>query len=379
MLRKFVALAALSFVLAGWATADDRHEREKVKIEKVKIMTQNMDDGTDQTYVIAALTGQLPIPVPSAVDLTFLELQASNFEGRAKALARRIAHEKPDILALQEAALWRFQPTGGPELVLYDNLDLLRAALKKLGVPYDKVAEISLTDLALDGDQIGGALRWTDRNAVLVRSDLKRPNFYLSNVHARTFDAAFPFPVSPDLTLMITAGWISADVHIGDERFRFVTTHLESPIATIPEATDVQVAQAQELINALSDTRMPIVICGDFNSDATRGGGVEDTGTFHFFETAGYAEAWPVTHRKRDLGLTWPIFLEDQFPGGGLPPPFFAASQPTERIDLFFSKGMDVVSSELVLAPVPGSFTPPLFDTPPFGSDHAGVIAIFRP
>lgn len=363
MLRKLAVLALLSLAVTGWAAADDRHEGDSVKI-----MTQNMDDGTDQTYIIAAITGQLPIPVPSAVDLTFAELQASNFEGRARLLAARIARENPDLVALQEASLWRFRPAGGNEVVLYDNLDLLRSALRKLGVPYDKVAEISLSDLALDGDQIGGALRFTDRNAVLVRSDLRRPKFYLSNVHSQTFDAAFPFA-----GLTITAGYISADVHIGDERFRFVTTHLETPIAGIPEATGVQVAQAQELIHALRNLAIPVVICGDFNSDANHGGFVDNTPTVGLIEAAGYAETWPATHRKRDLGLTWPLFLEDQFPGGGLPPPFFAASEPFERIDLFFSKGMDVVSSELVLAPARGS------SVPPFGSDHAGVIAIFHP
>jgi endonuclease/exonuclease/phosphatase family metal-dependent hydrolase len=363
MLRKFAVLAALSFAVAGWAAA--AHPDANVP---VKIMTQNMDDGTDQTYIIAALTGQLPIPVPSAVDLTFAELQASNFEGRSRLLAREIAERKPEIVALQEAALWRFQPSGGKEVVLYDNIDLLRSALKKLGVPYDKVAEISLLDLALDGDLIAGALRFTDRNAVLVRSDLHRPKFYLSNVHSRTFDAAFPFE-----GLTITAGYISADVHMGDELFRFVTTHLETPIQGIPEAAEVQVLQAQELIEALRDVRMPVVICGDFNSDANHGGFVDDTLTVGLIEKAGYAETWPATHRKRDLGLTWPLFLEDQFPGGGLPPPFFAHSKPFERIDLFFSKDVDVVDSDLVLAPAHGS------SIPPFGSDHAGVIAVFRP
>jgi endonuclease/exonuclease/phosphatase family metal-dependent hydrolase len=166
---------------------------------------------------------------------------------------------------------------------------------------------------------------------------------------------------------------------MGNERFRFVTTHLGSPIQGIPEATDVQVAQAQELIDALSDTRIPVVICGDFNSDANHGGFVDDTPTVGLIEAAGYAEAWPRTHRKGDRGLTWPFFLEDQFPGGGLPPPYFAASEPFERIDLFFSKDMDVVSSDRVIAPARGAFSPPFFETPPFGSDHAGVIAIFRP
>jgi endonuclease/exonuclease/phosphatase family metal-dependent hydrolase len=363
MLRKFVALAALSFALAGWSAAAHPDANASVKI-----MTQNMDDGTDQTYIIAALTGQLPIPVASAVDLTFAELQASNFEGRARLLAREIAERNPEIVALQEAALWRFRPAGGKEVVLYDNIDLLRSALRKLGVPYDKVAEISLLDLALPGDQIGGALRFTDRNAVLVRSDLCPPLLHLSNVHSRTFDAAFPFE-----GLTITAGYISADVHMENRQFRFVTTHLETPIAGIPPATDVQVAQAQELIHELRNVKTPVVICGDFNSDANHGGFVDDTPTVGLIEAAGYAETWPATHRKRDLGLTWPLFLEDQFPGGGLPPPFFAASQPFERIDLFFSKDMDVIDSDLVLAPARGS------SMPSFGSDHAGVIAVFRP
>jgi endonuclease/exonuclease/phosphatase family metal-dependent hydrolase len=361
----------LGLALAVWpgpAAAADQHAT-------VKIMTQNMDDGTDQTYIIAALTGKLPLPIESAVDLTFAELQASNFEGRARLLARQIAKEKPDLVALQEAVLWRFGPTPDTATqVLFDQLGLLLSALEKLDTPYDVVAVNSLSDLALQGDQIGGALRYTDRNALLVRSDLRPPRFRISNVHSRTFDAAFPFA-----GLTITAGWISADVRIGDERLRVVTTHLGSPIQGIPEATDVQVAQAQELIDALSDTRIPLVICGDFNSDANHGGFVDDTPTVGLIEAAGYAEAWPRTHRKRDLGLTWPLFLEDQFPDGGLPPPFFAASEPFERIDLFFSKDMDVVSSDRVIAPARGSFKPPSFETPPFGSDHAGVIAILRP
>ena len=364
MFRKFLALALLNLAVAGWAAADDHH-----RDASVKIMTQNLDDGTDQTYIIAALTGQLPIPVASAVDLTFAELQASNFEGRAKLLAKQIAHEKPDLVALQEASLWRFGPTpDNATTVLFDPLGLLLSALDKAGAPYDLVAVNNLSDLSLPGDQIGGALRFTDRNALLVRSDLRRPRFFLSNVHSHTFDAAFPFA-----GLTITAGWISADVHMGDEHFRFFTTHLETPIAGISEATHVQVAQAQELIHEMKETRMPVVLCGDLNADANQGGFVDTTPTVGLIEAAGFAEVWPKTHRRRDLGLTWPLFLEDQFPGGGLPPPFIAPSQPTERIDLFFSKGMDVVDSDLVLAPARGS------STPPFGSDHAGVIAVFRP
>ena len=259
--------------MAGWATAAKPDANPTVKI-----MTQNMDDGTDQTYIIAALAFNA-LPLPDAVDLTYSELQASNFEGRAGLMAAKIADEKPQLVALQEAALWRYRLVPRHR----DDRPLRQArpasqALKAAGVPYDVVAVNRLSDLALPGGSAVGALRFTDRNAVLVRSDLRPPGFHLSNVHARTFDAAFPFTVSEDLTLTIPAGWISADVHMGNKQFRFVTTHLESPLKDIPEATIVQVAQAQELIHALRNLTIPVVICGDFNSDAqSRRLVVEDT------------------------------------------------------------------------------------------------------
>lgn len=358
MLRKFAVLALLSFATAGWAAAAHPDANTSVKI-----MTQNMDDGTDQTYIIAALTGQMLLP--DAVDLTFAELQASNFQERASLLAAQIADRKPEIVALQEAVLWRFGLTPDTATtVLFDQLGLLVSALNALGVPYEVVAVNRLSDLALPGGQIGGALRFTDRNAVLVRSDLRPPGFHISNVHSRTFDAALPFA-----GLTVKAGWISADVHMGNKQFRFVTTHLETPITGFPEATDVQVAQAQELIHELRNLRVPVVICGDFNSDALHGGFVDSTPTVDLIEAAGYTETWPVTHSSGDLGLTWPFYLEDQFP----PSPFFASSTPFERIDLFFSKDIEAVSSDQVVATAPG------FPMPPFASDHAGVIAVFRP
>ena len=77
-------------------------------------------------------------------------------------------------------------------------------------------------------------------------------------------------------------------------------------------------------------------------------------------------------HPRRDLGFTWPFYLEDQFPGGGLPPPFFAESKPFERIDLFFSRGMNIVRADQVIAPARSH------SMPPFASDHAGVVAVYR-
>jgi hypothetical protein len=361
MLRKLAALAVCAFAVLAFPTNAAKPDANV----PVTIMTQNMDDGTDLTFIIGWFAGQFPGSLGDAVDLTFAELQMSNFEGRAKVMAARIAAKKPDILALQEAVLWRFGTDPEPTTPLFDQIGLLVSALQNAGAPYDLLIVNSLNDLALPGTQIQGFLRYTDRNAVLVRSDLRRPKFYLDNLQSHVFDTSFPFAPGLD----VIAGYISGEVHVGAKSFRFATTHLETPIAGIPEATLVQMGQAQELILAMQGGTTPVVICGDFNSDANHGGFVDDTPTVGLMEAAGYTEGWPATHGRGDLGLTWPFYLEDQYP-----PPFFAESKPFERIDLFFFMGeIRMINSERVIAPVQGH------TMPPYASDHAGVIATFRP
>ncbi len=327
----------------------------------VSIMTQNMDAGTDLAFVLAPL---LEVPPPfsleQGVDLTLAEVIASNIPERAALLAAQIAIERPDIIGLQEVTLWRIGPT--PEAateILFDQLELLLAALVKEGVPYEVVAINRLTDLALPGTT--GALRFTDRDALLVRSDLRPPELHFSNIHANIYDAALLFQGLP-----VSQGWISADVHMRNRQFRLVVTHLESPISGVPEATYVQVAQASELIHSLRNVTFPVVLCGDFNSDANFGDGPDATPSVALIEAAGYADTWRIAN-PNDPGDTWPLFLEDQYP-----PPFFTTYIPfdPERIDLFFSRGIQIISAKQVLAPS-GSM-------PPYGSDHAGVIATFR-
>jgi endonuclease/exonuclease/phosphatase family metal-dependent hydrolase len=320
----------------------------------VTIMTQNMDAGTDLGFALA-------LGPPEGVDLTFAEIQASNISQRAELLAAKIAAEQPHFAALQEVTLWRTGDT--PETathVLYDQLKLLLRALARHGTPYDIVAVNTLTDLALPGSN--GALRYTDRDALLIRSDLRPPAFHISDTQTHIYEAALDFQ-----GLIVVQGWISADVHMDNSHFRLVVTHLESPVPGVPEATEVQVAQATELIQALQNVTVPIVLCGDFNSDAEFGNGPDATPSVALIEEAGYADTWRIVN-PRDPGDTWPLFLEDQ-----AHPKFFRRSVPFERIDLFFSKGIDAISAKQVLAPAPPS------TMPPYGSDHAGVIATFQP
>jgi endonuclease/exonuclease/phosphatase family metal-dependent hydrolase len=263
------------------------------------------------------------------------------------------------MVALQEVTLWRIGPT--PETatqVLYDQLKLLLRALTRHGAAYRVVAVNTLTDLALPGTN--GALRFTDRDALLVRSDLWWPEFHISNTQTHIYEAVFDFQ-----GLLVVQGWISADVHMGHSNFRLVVTHLMSPVPYVPEATEVQIAQANELIQVLQNVTVPIVLCGDFNSDANFGDGPDATPSVDLIESAGFADTWKVANPSNP-GNTWPLFLEDQ-----APPDFFALFFPFERIDLFFSRDIQVIGAKRIFAPA-------LFGTmPPYGSDHAGVIATF--
>jgi endonuclease/exonuclease/phosphatase family metal-dependent hydrolase len=328
----------------------------------IKIMTQNMDAGTDLTFAVAELRGILPPGI--GIELTYQEILATNIPQRAALLAAKVADSKPDLLALQEATLWRTGASvNSATTVLFDQLQLLLSSLAADGVPYDIVAVNSLTDIALPKAS-GGALRITDRNVLLIRADLRPPEFHLSDVHANTFDAAFSLG-----GLQVTSGWVSATVHTGNRHFRLVSTHLLGSVPGDPTSITVQTEQASQFIHELRNSTVPVVIAGDFNSDAilgVQGPGPDNTATAALIQAAGYTDAWTIA--GIGLGPTWPLYLEDQFP-----PPFFAHSQPFERIDLIFAKGLEVVSVEDVLTPGPG-----VTQFPYFASDHAGVLAVFQ-
>lgn len=325
----------------------------------VKIMTQNMDAGTDLNFAVAELLGILPAGV--GVELTYNEILSADIPGRTALLAARVADKKPDLLALQEATLWRTGTSvDTATTVLFDQLQLLLSGLAADGVPYDIVAVNTLKDVAFPKAS-GGALRITDRDVLLIRAGLRPPAFHLSDLHANTFDAVYSIG-----GLQIPSGWISVMVHTGNRHFRLVNTHLQNAVPFDPSAAAVQTAQADQLIHELRNSTVPVVIAGDFNSDAIGGSGPDNTPTAALILAAGYLDTWTVA--GGGPGPTWPLYLEDHFP-----PPFFGHAFPFERIDLIFSQGLSVISVERVLAPGPAANIFPFF-----ASDHAGVLAVFQ-
>jgi endonuclease/exonuclease/phosphatase family metal-dependent hydrolase len=353
MIRKIVVAACVILACVGPVAAAQNGST-------FKVMTQNMDAGTDLGYALYGL--QQPDPRPY-IDLTLAEVDASQIPARAGILAEQIASRMPHLVALQEVTLWRTGATPATATtVRWDQLELLMTALKGLGAPYEVVAVNTLTDIALPTTEQGpGAVRFTDRDVLLARSDLRPPEFHLSDVHAHIYKAAITFG-----EVTVRRGFISALARVDNKLFRIANTHLETPYPGAAAAV-IQKLQAGELVDFMRNSPKPVILAGDYNADAIlaeNGPGPDNTDTVPFIQAAGYADSWAAANPS-DPGPTWPLFLEDQNP----PSFFFIPATPWERIDLIFFRGLEVVGS----ARVGEGLT-----FPAAASDHTGVMSTFR-
>src|SRR5512143_41555 len=80
----------------------------------VKVMTQNMDAGTDLLFFFAFSDPVL------ATQLTYNELLATDFSGRAGLLADQIVIQQPYLISLQEVTLWQTISATGETGILAD-------------------------------------------------------------------------------------------------------------------------------------------------------------------------------------------------------------------------------------------------------------------
>jgi endonuclease/exonuclease/phosphatase family metal-dependent hydrolase len=280
----------------------------------LKIMTQNMDAGTDLGYALYGL--QQPDPRPY-IDLTLAEVQASGIPARASDLAMEIATENPHLVALQEVTLWRTGPTTDDATnVLYDQLQLLMTALAADGAHYQVVAVNPLTDIVAPTTAEGpGALRFTDRDVLLARSDLSPQEFQVADVHTFTFKVSLSFG-----PYTVKRGYITALARVNNRLLRVAATHLENQYAQIPGSEMIQKMQASELLTSMRLSPVPVFLAGDFNADAIQGvngPGPDNTDLVSYIESAGYTDSWAVANGA-STGATWPLFLEEPGASGFL-------------------------------------------------------------
>ena len=201
-------------------------------------------------------------------------LKRTDFNIRSRLLADEIAATRPDLIGLQEVALWRHGPMqldqiGQPDatVVDYDFLATLQADLAARGASYEVVRVQQESDVeapAFTGDPFTGTagstedVRLTDRDVILVRRDAgirveeTGSANYSQRAEVRLLDTTFPS----------IRGYAWADVAVGSGKIRFVTTHLESRSGQMARA------QAQELLNGpAGNTSLSTVIACDCNSN----------------------------------------------------------------------------------------------------------------
>ncbi len=303
-IQRLASLLALVAAVLAVAPPLSAQDRERDGRESLRVFTQNAYVGASIERVMAADPGD-PNALIEAVTATYFELLGSEPRVRMRGIAARIAERHPDIVALQEMYLLRRQSPGdliigGTEPAAEVVVDFLQSLMKSLaarGLHY-AVAAVSQeldVEMPMFNPETGGIddARLTDREVILVRTDLPSGQLRVTNRQAGHFDAHL---VLPGIGVEVLQGWCSVDVFGRGRRFRFINAHLQDE--AFPE---IQLAQAQELLAGPADTHMPVVMAGDFNADPL---GRNGTSTYPVLIDGGFSDAWVDVHPHR-AGLTW--------------------------------------------------------------------------
>jgi endonuclease/exonuclease/phosphatase family metal-dependent hydrolase len=286
------------------------------KADVLTVATRNLYLGGDIDRILGA---QSPQDIPLLATQTWLEIQASNFPERAAAMAAEFAARPPHVIGVQEAPLYRIQVPGDAHLgnpvpataVAMDFLQILLAALSAHGLDYYPAAVIENADVELPmatSPTTLADIRFTDRDVVLVRSDVE-----LVSSDAGNFQARLQFPVAGAIPIELTRGWTEATVRVEGREYRVVNAHLE-----LQRFAPIQEAQMAELLARVHGDDGPVFLVGDLNSDA--GGG--QTASYGMAIAAGFHDTWD--QKKSRLPGTTCCYRKDLM--GGL-------DTMTERID----------------------------------------------
>lgn len=280
------AVLAFALLLPGWAGAKQKHQgqHDQGRGKVVNTMTRNLYLGANLAPAIGAPSLEAFVAANGQI---LREVTANDFPTRAKGLAQEILATKPDLVGLQEVALWRTGPPslapvlGGPltaSTVRYDFLQLLLDQLNKGPDRYEVVVSQDEFDLeapadenkvAGDGPQpivnaeINGRL--TMRDVILAR---RGAGVQTSNPQSGNFKALLAVPILGK-ALTIKRGWTATDAKVrGSDWFRFANTHLEAfdPAVLVPS---IRAQQAAELVapGGPATSSLPVVLVGDLNSD----------------------------------------------------------------------------------------------------------------
>lgn len=347
---KFTLSFLMLVSLLSPVTALRANESDRV----VKVATYNMYLGADLADIFAA-TSELELVME--VGEAYTDMAAGLPQERIDEIADQIATGAPDVVGLQEAALWRI---GAPfdqapaEMVTYDFLQMLLDSLEARGAHYAPVAVQTNLDAELTG--VFGPtsaldIRYTDRLAIIARTDLQTSRLKLEGTQTGTFPTLLPVSLLGQ-TIYISRGWASVDIKHRGKTYRFVNAHLEAFY------DPVQNAQALELLAGPANTDLPVILSGDFNSDPAVNGL-----SYYIMLNGGFTDLWS-TVGSGGPGFTWALSEENPA----------TITDPTQRVDHIMTRGsvtpsaIDVIGEDRDLDLTVSSLRP---------SDHAGLIATF--
>jgi hypothetical protein len=227
------------------------------------------------------------IPLAGAKDMAefeqaaaqrFQTVQANDFTKRAAALAAEVAKHKPDLIGVQEAAVWKRSPDGvkdgmatAASITVYDSVTVMQEALRKRGLSYRVVVKRAWFDYEAP-TALGHDVRLTQQDVVLVRSGKgAKKGLKLGRSFKGGFRDVLTVPTQAGPAAS-PRGWVGVDGSLNGRKFRFTTTHLE---AYSPEIGDKQMAQ---LLAGPAKSRKTLqLLVGDFNSDP-KTAGTDDRG-----------------------------------------------------------------------------------------------------
>ncbi len=385
--RAAVAAVGLGVALAAVGSAPVQARPDDAGTPTT-VMTRNIYLGADIQRPIRATAGKTGLEALVALGNANVETRSivdqTDFPRRSELLAAEIAEAEPDLVGLQEVALWRSGPlelpppfgttplgTTNAKKVDYDYLKLLLQDLRQEGMPYKAVVvqeEMDLESPAFLGDPAGTLsqgrdIRLTMRDVILLRAS---SNLRVLDKGSAQYDAKVPVDVGGSrLDIIRGYGWVDV-AHGSGTSFRFVNTHLEafSSVAAY--------AQAQELLAETTATGRTTIVACDCNSDPLN-------------NTTKPSDPFPVPHSApydlitgsgfTDMWLEWLTANQGWTSGLNERVDEPAPGSWTHRIDMVFARPgprqqLDVVAGE-VTGDEPAAKDP---RTGLWPSDHAGVV-----
>ena len=264
-------IATLAFLLVGVVISPAQASESEFKV-----MTRNLYLGAD-----VAIAMELLPDFPAATQFMWDQMRQTDFEKRSKLFVQEIKTEDPDVIGLQEAAKW-YCKAGifSKPVTVFDFVEILISDLSSAGLNYEiatsgknqavnvgfEIAPIPLLtsaqEYALFQSLFGQPSAYCGfeiADVLLVKKSLSRE---ILAVGTSEYEAKYT--IIPTV-MSIYRGYSWADININQKPIRFVTTHLESSFS--PDKKPVAKIQADQLIEDLANTKIPIVLLGDFNSD----------------------------------------------------------------------------------------------------------------